>query len=67
MDTIFDYLAKELDNEYESEYDSTLKKNIQLPKSTSLTKKTKFVTILKWKSCSCISSFHLCQVIVLYL
>jgi integrase len=32
MHTIFDYLAKELENEYESEYDSTLKKNYSTPK-----------------------------------
>ncbi|GGW72032.1 hypothetical protein DFQ11_1011 [Winogradskyella epiphytica] len=32
MHTIFDYLAQELQNEYESEYDLTLKKNFSAPK-----------------------------------
>lgn len=32
MHTIFDYLARELENEYESEYDSTLKKKYSTPK-----------------------------------
>jgi integrase len=32
MHTIFDYLARELQNEYESEYDLTLKKNYSAPK-----------------------------------
>ena len=32
MHTIFDYLAQELQNEYEIEYDLTLKKNYSLPK-----------------------------------
>jgi integrase len=32
MHTIFDYLAQELQNEYESEYDLTLKKNYSAPK-----------------------------------
>jgi hypothetical protein len=34
MHTIFDYLANEIEFEYESEYDSTLKKIIQPQKST---------------------------------
>jgi hypothetical protein len=32
MHTIFDYLARELQNEYESEYDFNLKKNYSAPK-----------------------------------
>lgn len=32
MHTVFDYLAQELQNEYESEYDLTLKKNYSTPK-----------------------------------
>jgi len=32
MHTLFDYLAREFENEYESEYDSTLKKKYSTPK-----------------------------------